>query len=114
MAIAYPTDVPDCIEKGSLNRTPVDTVLRTPSDIGRPMMRNRYTGRLYRVSWVIKMTSAEVELLLDWYFDTISKVNYFDFVDPLTDEMKQYRFVSPPKDTHIGGDHFSVTFDLET
>ena len=114
MAQTWPVGVPNCIERGSLSNAPIDAVLRSPVDIGKPMTRNRYTSELYNTSWRIQMTSAEKDILDDWYHNTLNRVLTFDFVSQHAAINKEYSFVSPPSSNHIGGDQYIVNFNLES
>lgn len=113
MAISYPTFVPNCVLKGSLHVEPVNTVLESNIE-GAPNTRNRYSSELYKVSWQIRMSYTEVNILLNWYYNSVKKILGFNFIDPITGLEKDYYFVQPPSYSHIGGEHFIVNFNLET
>lgn len=113
MAVAYPTGVSSCIQKGSLNAMPVNSVLESNID-GLPNTRNRHTTEMYVVSWNIQMSNIELDILMEWYHTTLNRVLGFDFTDPISDSTKEYFFVTPPSSSHIGGNQFIVKFNLET
>jgi len=113
MAIAYPTRVPSCIQKGSLSEAPVDSVLTSNID-GLPNTRNRHEMEMYIVSWNIQMSNVEFDILMEWYHTEIMRVLSFNFDDPLTSVTKEYFFTNPPTSSHVGGNQFIVKFNLET
>ena len=113
MPQVYPTELPTCVLKGSLSRVPTDFVV-TSNLPGYPITRNRYTGELYDISWQIRMSSSELDILLNWYHNTLRRVLSFWFVDPLSNEVGEYFFVTPPQFFHVGGTYCIVTFNLET
>lgn len=110
--IVYPAGVPTCVQRGSFVNNPVDTVLR-PNLPGPPLTRNRHTGKLCSEQWNIQMSSAQYDILLEWYYNTVKKVLPFTFTDPVSQEVKDYYFASPPDARHIGGDQLIVTYDLD-
>jgi len=114
MAAAWPGTLPIYTLKGSEVKTPKDSVLRTTVDVGPPMARNRYTSPLYFYKWRMQMTADQVDILMTWYHATLNKVGTFDFTHQLTSAVLELRFVSPPIATHLGGEEFTVAFDLET
>lgn len=113
MPIAYPTIIPSCIEKGSYKRSPIDTVLKSTIE-GVVNTRDRHTSEMYNTSWQIRMTQTELNVLLVWYHTILFKVLTFNFVDPIDDQIREYAFIESPVYSHIGGETFIVTFNLET
>lgn len=111
MSIKYPSNITNCIERGSLSNTPVDTVLTSKVPLNS---RNRTTMELYETKFSIKMTRDELGVLLDWYYNNLMRVLPFYFNDSITDEQIEYSFVDPPSYVHIGGSKFRVSFNLET
>ena len=63
---------------------------------------------------IFTMTKAEFDTLLTWYHDTLSRVKTFNFTDPFTLTVREFRFASAPAGTHIGNGYFVVSFNLET
>ena len=114
MAEAWPGTLPEYVEKESWIEVPKDSVIRGPVDIGLSQLRNRYTGDLYLIDFRIQMTKTQVDTLFDWYHVTLSKVLPFNFTDPLTSEIRELRFLTPPAATHYGVEEFLVDFSVET
>ena len=109
----YPPELPVCILKGSLSRMPTDFVV-TSTLPGDPITRNRYTGNLCDISWRIRMNFEQIDILINWYHNSLHRVLSFYFVDPISNQVGEYYFVTPPQYVHVGGTYCEVTFNLET
>jgi len=114
MAETYPSSVPSLVEIGSISSAPINSVLGFKVDIGKSMSRNRFTGELFFTSWRIQMTKTELDILMDWYHNTLNKVLTFDFPEPLVGVNREYSFISPPESIHLGREHFLVTYKLKS
>lgn len=114
MAEAYPANVPDLVIAGSYTHTPVNSVLRFHSDIGKPMTRNKFTGQLYNATWQIRMTATEFQALMAWYLTTLNRVLPFDFPEPTSGTLREYTFITPPSINHEGVDQYIVTFTVRS
>lgn len=112
MAVDYPVGLPVNVERGSFNVSPVVPVIRHNVAVGKPMVRNRYTGDLFNVNWRILMTDTECATLLDWYNNELDKNLKFNFPEPILGTIKEYSFIQPPKFSHIGNNNFMVDFNL--
>lgn len=111
----YPTGVPTAIQTGSLNGDGGTTAtIRLNVDIGKAMARPKYSTDLFNVGFSILMVKSEIDILMDWYYNTLNKVLSFNFPDPLTGTDKEYYFNVPPSFVHIGVEQFLVTFNLRT
>jgi hypothetical protein len=114
MAISYPVGVPFLTDRGSYSSSPVISVIRSNVDIGKPMVRARFTGELFNVNWRILMKGSELAILYNWYSENLDKNLNFEFPDPIFGTLKEYSFITPPEGSHIGGEFFLVDFKLRT
>lgn len=108
----YPQNVPICPLRGTFSNNAVNTVLESNIS-GLPNTRNRHTGKLCAEKWQVRMNSSELDILMSWYHNTLKRVFPFTIADPVSQEVKEYYFVTPPSSVHAGGDYYIVTFDLE-
>lgn len=113
MAQVYPLDISSCVERGSLVNKPIDSVLTSQVN-GLPNTRNLHEMEMYETNWRIQMSVVELNKLLDWYHNVLVRVLSFDFIDPTSGLSREYFFKTPPSHSHLGGDQFIVSFNLET
>ena len=114
MAETYPANVPDKVITGSYSYAPVNTVIRFPTGVGKPMTRTKYTGELYNYTWRIRMDSTEFQTLMAWYHNTLNKVLSFNFPEPPTGTLREFTFVSAPQINHVGVDQYIITFNVRS
>lgn len=70
------------------------SVLRTEMERGVPKERIENSRVLATVSMTVLFTTkADANAFVDWYFDTIGRIGWFDFTHPRTGQTLQARFV---------------------
>lgn len=81
----------------TLNEAPADNALRSNMDKGPAKLRRRTTANTYPLSFMLWLTSDEVDILKDFYDnETFSGSEEFDYVHPRTGEACQARFAERP------------------
>lgn len=114
MGAPWPISLPNFLESEGFAYKPGSNSVRTEMDVGLAKTRKRYTKQIDNLSAGMKLSSAQVTTLLNFYFVTLSGGNLrFDFEDPLTQTTSEYRFLSPPDIRSLGADSFTVTFGWE-
>ena len=82
----------------TLVETPPDNVIRTQMDKGPDKVRRRTTANVRPLSFTLKLTPAETQVLDDFYDNTtFSGADEFDYTHPRTGEAVKARFTQPPQ-----------------
>ena len=108
---------PEILPKGLLaqgfSMQPQDNVVRTAMDAGPKKARRRYTARTVNFQGRHIFDKAELAVFEQFYHIALADgVLRFNFADPLTLEIAQFRFTSEYTVTEIGG-LFEVAIELE-
>lgn len=107
---AWPTELYDCILKGSLKERAANNTIRTNMDVGPAKIRRRTTANVRPLSFVLKLKSPQVDVLLDFYKDDLYSGSIeFDFVHPRTSEACTCRFTGEPPEYQ---DQEAVLYDM--
>lgn len=114
MAQTWPETLPTYFIGQRYSERARDSVIRTKNDIGPVSLRNRYTTVITDITASMNLTQDQVDILNEFYNVTLGAVLTFDMTNPITSEVRELRFVSPPAFTHIGGEYYSVSLILET
>ena len=114
MAQTWPITLPEYFMGQSYSENPRDSVIRTQNDIGPVSLRNRYTTTILEIRGQMRMTQTQVDTLQTFYADTLNAVLTFNLTNPITAEVRELRFMSPPQFSHIGGEYYDVSLNLET
>lgn len=115
MAEPFPVGLPTDVQTGSYSGGEhIDSKLKFATDIGKQMTRNKYSVSLFQVKFSIQMNKAEMDEFIWWYHSILNKILPFNFPDPLTGDLVEYKFISPPSSSHIGTDQFLIGFSLMT
>lgn len=114
MGAPWPISLPDFLESEGFTYKPGNNSIRTEMDISLAKTRKRYTKPIDSLTASMKLSSTQVATLLNFYYVTLSGGNLrFDFIDPLTQTLSEYRFLSPPDIRSIGADYFNATLSWE-
>lgn len=114
--VTWPSNLPQEFNVGEFNIEPPNNIVNTTVDAGVPKRRRRFTKG-------VQVVSGKMVMDLDQYR---TLMNFMD-VD-LHDGVDQFYFPRPGyclgsivasfkegiKKDHIGGDHFQISFSLET
>lgn len=98
----------------SLNESPPNNTIRSNMDKGPAKVRRRTTANIRPISFELKLTPAQVEIL-DQFYDvtTYSGADTFDYTHPRTGAAVTARFVQPPQYNEREGVMYSVNVSLE-
>lgn len=110
----WPLTLQQKVEGGDFELVFGDTLLKSDVDVGPAKVRSRYTDGVDQYKGSILLSSTEYDDLKTFYKTTLNNgANYFDWVDPIDDSAAQFRFVTPPRISHLGGGEFRVAMSLE-
>ena len=94
--------------------TPPQNTIRTQMDKGPPKLRRRTTANVRPISFTLRLTAAEVDVL-DAFFvtDVYSGALSFDYTHPRTGASVTAQFTSEPQYGDIEGTLYNVGIELE-
>ncbi len=84
-------------------------------DIGEPQTRLRSTSAPDEVNLSVELdqTYGEYETFVTFYKDSLLHGSLkFDWKDPITQEIKEFKFKEKPSFSHLGGNLYRVTMML--
>lgn len=91
-----------------------NTVARTDMDVGQAKTRSRATDGVDIYTSSINMSFEEYETLRDFYKTTLNNgAKTFAFVNPLSGDTDEFRFMEPPDIKPLGGREFRVNMTWE-
>lgn len=96
--VTWPVGLPQDFLASASRETLPDVVLRTPMDAGPAKVRRRYTTNVRPVQGqLVPMTRAQVEIFKTFFNESLAGGSLaFDWIDPLTEDAVEFRFVCPP------------------
>jgi len=115
MAVAYPVGLPQSPQRNSFKHSQAKNVIRSSVDIGEAKTRRRYTKPIFNETWALQLTKNQVSIFINWFENDIeSGVLRFDFLDPITETLQEYRITDMYNMLPYGecGDYM-VTFPVE-
>jgi len=105
------------LERQGFGDTPRPGVVRTDMESGPPKQATVESRSLHRISVVYLIsTKADYQSFITWWETTISRVDWFDWTDPVSNTTKQARIVDGAiETTPLRSDlaHWEIRFDLE-
>lgn len=111
---AWPASLPQEVLRDGYSEQRQSGVVRTSMDTGPDFVRRRTTATVRSVSAQIVLTGAEVETLRTFFETTLLMgSDAFDWTDPIGGAAVSMRFREAPRITAIGGDHYTVSLQLE-
>jgi len=111
MAQVFPSALQDKFNEASFNYGIGETSVSSEVTSGEPKKRQIYTKSIDRVSGTINLEIDDWNTLETFYKTTLAGgVLTFDYNHPLTQVSTEYRFVTPPTISPIGGRWFRVSF----
>ena len=114
MAVAWPVTLQDKVNEDSFAHQIGETVLRSSNETGPVKVRRRFTRPINTFNVSIDLTVAEYSTFYYFYNTTLNGgVTPFDFVNPITGVLNEYRFTGAPAFSSLGGGHFRVTMGWE-
>ena len=114
MAAAWPNTLPNFLETDGYNHAIGDTTIRTTMDVGLDKLRKRFTKSIDTTDGNMKLDRTQYLTLDTFYKTTLNGGTLpFEFIDPLTQVLNEYRFTKPPSARSIGGNFFNVSLNWE-
>ena len=111
--ITWPTELPATLLIAGLSKQPQSSVIRTAMDAGPKKARRRYTARTVKFSGKQVFNEAELATFEQFYqFVLADGVLRFNFTDPTTLDLGEFRFTADYVATAVDG-LFEVAMQLE-
>lgn len=112
--VSWPASLPQTSLIDGYQETHIDGVVRSETDIGPPKQRQRFTGIMEDVVWVFLMTEAQIDILEDFFFNTLAHGSVsFDHVNPRTGDAETYQFRAPLAYAPVSHELTRVTIQLK-
>lgn len=109
----WPTELPFPLVN-SFNEALPNNVLRSNMDKGPDKVRRYTTANTYPISFTLKLTSEQWQILKTFYMTTLaSGANSFDYTHPDDDSALTARFVEPPSRQDQEATLWVVSISLE-
>lgn len=109
MAATWPITLQQLANQEGFNYEVGSTTVRSENDIGAPKVRRRFTKSVDRLSITINCTTAQWNTLYNFFDVTLNGGALpFEFTNPLTATVEEFRFTQPPVARPIGGNDFVV------
>lgn len=98
----------------TLKESPPNNLIRTQMDKGPDKVRRRTTANIRPLAFTLKLTSAQTEILDEFYTDTtFSGADEFDYTHPRTNASVKARFVEPPEYSENNAVIYDCAISLE-
>jgi len=114
---AWPSEafLPQDILQNGFSQKQNPNAIRTNIEAGVDKLRRRYTTPIIIVKGSMWITHAQYIIFEDFYNNTLhGGVDRFDYKDPaVPTDTYEYRFVSPPSYSALGGLYYTVSFEWE-
>jgi hypothetical protein len=113
-AISWPEDLPVTLKIAGLRGQYKDPVIRTDMDMGPAKARLRYTRppKNYTGSIIVDETGRE-QLAYFYRITTRYGALRFNFANPQTLEIREYRFKAPPDESGDEDGLYTISLQLE-
>ncbi len=109
----WPTELP-APALSTLKEAPPDNLIRSQTDKGPGKRRRRTTANVRPISFDLKLTKAEVQILDDFYcITTYSGADDFDFTHPRTEQPVRAAFATMPQYSEVEGVLYNASISLE-
>lgn len=114
MAEMWPSTLQQLLSEASFGIEEGDTTIRSEVDVGLAKVRRRFTKGVDRYSASIYLTVDQYTTFKNFFNVTLNGgVLTFNFNDPITQELSEYRFVGAPQYSSLGGGNFTASFTWE-
>ena len=111
--ISWPDTLPADFLADGLSIQPQSNVIRTTMDAGPKKTRRRYTARTVKFSSKQRFDGNELDIFEQFYHTILADgVLRFNYADPLTNQLAEFRFTEDYTAVEIGG-LWEVTLSLE-
>jgi hypothetical protein len=115
MAVPWPATLQDVLNSDSFQFRIGSTAIRSEVEVGQANVRRRYTKSVdsYQVGIRLDGASQYNDFYNFFDVDLNGGVNTFDFTDPLTNTLTEFRFVGTPSIRSLGYNVFAVSMEWE-
>ena len=114
MAVSFPTELQEKFNESGFSFSIGSTTIRTNVDVGPAKIRRRLTKGVDSTSGNIKLLYSDYAILYNFYDVSLAGGSLpFEYNDPFTGLPAEYRWVSPPTLTPMGGLYFNVSLPWE-
>ena len=111
--IAWPELLPSGLLEDGFAKQPQSSVIRTAMDAGPKKARQRYTAKAVNYSGKQVFDAGELAVFEQFYHNVLADgVLRFNFADPVTGEIAEFRFAADYTASAIDG-LFEVAMELE-
>lgn len=106
----WPSTIQNFLSRDSFKYDFGETSIETEMDYGLKKKRRRFTKRVDELSCSIWLkTPTEYNTFNSFYDTTLNGgVDTFQFTNPISGNLEEFRFKDTPKLTYIGGDTYKV------
>lgn len=114
MPASWPGSLQQTINVDNFGVTFGDTLIRSDVDVGQAKVRSRYTKGVDVYTAQIDLDYSLYQTFKDFYKTTLNNgALTFEFIDPMTGNLEEWRFMEVPKIVPLGGRIFSVSMTWE-
>jgi hypothetical protein len=112
--IDWPESLPKTMHTSGVQAQYNDPVLRTSMDAGPEKTRLRYTAATQNIQGRLTLTAAQWRILNNDFYKGATKYGAlrFNFTDPISLDVSEFRFASPPSASGNDGGLFDVSISL--
>lgn len=114
-APVWPISLPQALLVAGLSYQPVSNATAIPVEAGELLTRQRFTGKMVRLSGSLLLTTAQAETLISFWRDDLGETEPFEWTDPLTGETIELVFETPngaPRLTALSTDQWQAALTL--
>ena len=112
MAQSFPTELQDKFNESGFSTKLGDNTITSDVAVGLPKKRSRYTQAIDTITGTINLNIDDWLILKTFYTTTLAGgVLTFNYNDPMTQVLSEYRFQEPPQARPLGGKWFVVSFN---
>jgi hypothetical protein len=109
VAAQWPITLQQLANQSGFNYEIGNTVIRSENDIGAPKVRRRFTKSVDKMSVTINCTRTQWNTLYNFFDVTLAGGTLpFEFTNPMTNTVEEFRFIQPPIARPISGADFTV------
>jgi len=109
---SWPATLPQGLLVAGLQYSPERNATAIPTEVGEVLTRQRFTGRMVRLSGALLLTSAQYADLLAFYFEELRETTPFTWADPVTGDSLELVFDGAPQGQPVTTEDWQVSVSL--
>ena len=114
MAATWPASLQQVLNEQGFTYEIGDTAIRSEMETGMPKVRRRFTKPINKLSCSILLNISQYSTFSVFFNTTLNGgVNTFNFNNPLSASTSEFRFITPPQISPLGGQVFQVSMQWE-